>query len=128
MSSGRRIIVLEDDALVSMVVEDQLTEADYVVEETFGRVRDALNWLATNTPDCAVLDVEVYDGTSEPVALHLANRGIPYVVISGYPPDMPGNDLSGYPSATDWITKPFGAEVLVEAIERAIQRGRSTAH
>lgn len=82
---GRRILVVEDEALVAMLVEDALVDAGCVVLGPVATVSDAVALLESETaPDAAVLDLNLAGETSVPVADVLAARGVPFVVATGY--------------------------------------------
>src|SRR4030095_10534159 len=81
---GRRVLVVEDEALVSMLLADLLTEAGCVVIGPAGTAQSALSLIEQEPIDCAILDVKLIDGTSLPVAEALAARGIRFVLSTGY--------------------------------------------
>lgn len=80
----RRILVVEDEALVAMLVEDALMDAGFGVIGPARSVAEALDLLAQDTPDAAVLDLNLSGETSVAVADALAARGIPFLVATGY--------------------------------------------
>ncbi len=82
--SGRRILVVEDEALVAMLVEDALLEAGAQVIGPVATVAQALALLERETPDAAVLDLNLAGENSTPVADALVKRGLPFVVATGY--------------------------------------------
>jgi CheY-like chemotaxis protein len=81
---ARRILVVEDEILIGMLLEDMLTDLGYQVAGTASRVEEALT-LARNLPiDAAILDVNVGGTEVFPVADVLAGRSIPFVFATGY--------------------------------------------
>ncbi|MGX9965478.1 response regulator [Roseomonas sp. F4] len=81
----RKVLVVEDEALVAMLVEDALLDAGFQVLGPAATVEEALQMLATGErPDAVVLDLNLAGETSTPVADLLAARGIPYVIATGY--------------------------------------------
>src|SRR5271168_1114767 len=82
--SGIRVLVAEDEMLVSLVIEDILTDSECVVVGPFHRVQTALEAARAETLDAAVLDVNLSGIMIYPVAEILAARGIPFVLVSGY--------------------------------------------
>jgi len=80
---GRRVLVVEDEALISLMLEDVLESAGAVVVGPAATVKTALDLLGEEAIDCAVLDVKLMDGTSVPVAEALAALGIRFVVATG---------------------------------------------
>jgi DNA-binding NtrC family response regulator len=85
---GRRVLVVEDEVLVSMMLDNLLTSAGAVVIDPVGTTTKALALIEQDVIHCAVLDVKLMDGMSVPVAEALAARGIPFVVATGYRPEM----------------------------------------
>ena len=84
MRQGARILVVEDEALVAMLIEDTLSDAGYRVLGPAATVADALALLAAERPDGAVLDLNLGGETSLPVADRLDAEGIPFLICSGY--------------------------------------------
>jgi CheY-like chemotaxis protein len=81
---GRRILVVEDEALVAMLVEDALEDAGFGIIGPVRSVAQALEVLETESPDAAVLDLNLAGENSVAVADALVARGIPFVVATGY--------------------------------------------
>ena len=112
--TGRRILVVEDEALVAMLVEDALLDAGATVMGPVATVAEALALLAKDPPDVAVLDLNLAGETSTPVADALAARGIPFVVATGYGADglPPGH------AAVPVLAKPYDPDDLTTALSR----------
>jgi DNA-binding NtrC family response regulator len=87
MNSTRTILLLEDQALLSWEMEETLREAEIGDPVCITSNSGALSWLSHNTPDVAVLDVQVQDGESTQIAEVLVERGIPFIVHSAYTHD-----------------------------------------
>jgi DNA-binding response OmpR family regulator len=86
-SAGRlpRVLVVEDEALVAMLLEDALLDAGYAVMGPAATVDEALALLdCGEAPDAAVLDLNLADELVTPVADALAARGVPFVFATGY--------------------------------------------
>jgi DNA-binding response OmpR family regulator len=73
----------EDDAIVGMMIEAELGDAGYTVVGPFATCASASDWLASHTPDAAVLDHTLRDGPCTDVAMELRRRGVPIVVLTG---------------------------------------------
>lgn len=82
--TGKRVLLVEDEFLVALLVEDALTEAGCVVLGPFSRVRQALDALHGLEVDAAVLDVNVAGEMVFPVAEALEARGVPFLFVTGY--------------------------------------------
>jgi CheY-like chemotaxis protein len=88
-NAAPRIMIVEDEALVALMVEDMLTDFGCEISGSFGAVDEALAYLkdATTPPpalDGAVLDVNIGGTMVFPVAERLRAAGIPFVFATGY--------------------------------------------
>ena len=111
--AGRRVLLVEDEMLVSLLLEDLLAEHRCVVIGPFDTVPSALEAARTETLDLAVLDVNVAGMKVYPVAEMLHSRGIPFVLVSGY-------GRSAVPDQhPDWAvcSKPFRESDLVGTMQ-----------
>jgi CheY-like chemotaxis protein len=83
--AGLRLLVVEDEALVAMLIEDILLDLDCVVIGPVGTLAQALALLHQEEIDGALLDVNLGGGErSYPVADALAARDVPFVFVTGY--------------------------------------------
>jgi CheY-like chemotaxis protein len=112
--TGRKILVVEDEALVAMLVEDALLDAGAQVIGPAATVGEALRLLDAERPDAAVLDLNLAGETSGPVADLLAARGIPFLVATGY-------GAEGLPqthATVPVLPKPYDPEELTSTLGR----------
>ena len=84
---ARRVLVVEDEALVAMMIQDFLTENGHAVIGPISRASEALLAAKEGDFDAAVLDINLGDGMAYPVAEILAKRGVPFVFVTGYEAD-----------------------------------------
>lgn len=111
------VLLVEDETIIAMTLEDDLRDAGYEVAGPFSTCADALGWLKSHTPDSAVLDTMLKDGTCKDLALQLNDRGIPFVIYSGHPEDK--NTLSEFMDAI-WIGKPAPHRRIIEALAKVL--------
>lgn len=112
--AARKILVVEDEALVAMLVEDALLDAGFGVIGPAATVDEALALLERETPDAVVLDLNLAGETSTPVADWLAARGIPYVIATGY-------GAAGLPAGHQdamVLAKPYDPAELTAMLDR----------
>jgi two-component sensor histidine kinase/DNA-binding response OmpR family regulator len=83
-TGGARVLLVEDEALVGLMMRAALTDAGYHVIGPFASVNEALIALESERPDCAVLDINLLDGPVYPLASALADAGVPFVFATGY--------------------------------------------
>jgi CheY-like chemotaxis protein len=88
-------MIVEDQALIGMSLEAFLEDAGFSVAGPFPSCADALRWLEHNTPQVAVLDVSLRDGTSLPIAQTLKGRNTPFAIYSGLPFTQPAGGTPG---------------------------------
>jgi CheY-like chemotaxis protein len=81
---GLRVLVVEDESLVAMLIEEYLAELGCAVAYSARRVGKAVEALGRCEFDAAVLDVNVAGESVLPVAALLDERKIPFIFASGY--------------------------------------------
>jgi DNA-binding response OmpR family regulator len=116
-----RVLVVEDESLIAMLVEDGLETLGYEVVGPVGTVDAALRIVEQTPFDLALLDVNLGGKQSFPIAEALEARGIPYVFLTGYDRHslpLPFQHRFG-------LQKPFRMNALRDALEelRGIKRG-----
>jgi len=82
--NGLRILVVEDEAAISLLLEDMLLDFGCEVIGPAARLAAALDAVERETVDLAILDVNVAGEPIYPVAEALAQRQIPFVFSTGY--------------------------------------------
>ena len=82
--NGLRILVVEDEAAISLLLEDMLLDFGCELVGPAARLSAALDIAARETIDLAILDVNVAGEPIYPVAEALAERGVPFVFSTGY--------------------------------------------
>jgi CheY-like chemotaxis protein len=112
--SPKRVLVVEDEMVVAMLVEDMIAELGYELAGVVSRVDDAMKWADSDGFDLAVLDVHVNGRLIFPFADALARRHIPFMFATGYGErGIPREHLN-----CPVIQKPFRAEDLRRALVR----------
>lgn len=109
-----RILVVEDDFFIAADMAAALKNAAFEVLGPCPTVLKAMAQLDRGGCDAAVLDASLRSETSLPVAKVLAERGIPFVVVTGFsksqlPPEM---------AAAPVLSKPLDAEDLISHLDR----------
>ena len=111
------VLVLEDEALIALNLQDELQDEGYEVAGPFTDCSAALDWLQTATPDMAILDATLNDGSCHSAAVELSRRGVPFLIYSGHQEDR--QLLSEFGHVT-WIEKPAPAATLVQACQQLL--------
>jgi CheY-like chemotaxis protein len=115
--SGQRVLVIEDEWAIRMMIEDALAELGCAVAGTAVRVDEALAKAGSAGIDLAVVDVNLDGGSSYEVADALNARGIPFVFATGYGSAGLRADYPGVPV----LNKPFEPRELERALMKALQ-------
>jgi CheY-like chemotaxis protein len=82
--AGLRVLVVEDEMMVSMLIEDMLTDLGCSVIGPASRLDEAFELAKTSDLDCAVLDVNLGGQAIFPLADLLRERGRPFAFATGY--------------------------------------------
>jgi len=117
---GLQVFVVEDEALVAMLLEDMLADFGCVIAGIAGTLRDAQTQLsAISMIDAAILDVNLGGEFIFPVADLLAERGVPFVFSTAYAtPEL----LERYPRSK-LLRKPYAADALARALTEFLGSG-----
>lgn len=116
--AGVRILLVEDETLVAMLLEDMIADLGGTVVASASRVSRALEVLNDSGArlDLAVLDVNLGGEEAFPVAKALAERGVPFAFSTGY-----GN--SGLPDpwrSRPTLQKPFTQDQVITVLKLAL--------
>ena len=113
---GRRILVVEDEAFIAMLIEDVLLNAGADVVGPAGSVDQALALIAEAEGhgglSAAVLDMNLQGTMVTPVADKLAALGVPFVFATAHGRDC---DRHGHLTAP-MLHKPLDCDALVDAV------------
>jgi DNA-binding response OmpR family regulator len=115
-SMGIRVLVVEDEPIIGLDIRQHLANAGFEVLGPATSVADALPFITAPGCDVAVLNVNLGNETSEPIARRLQASGKPFVVLSGYP-------MNGLPPSFDgatFLAKPTPMAELVAAVRACI--------
>jgi CheY-like chemotaxis protein len=114
---GSRVLVVEDDAMISMLVEDMLEDLGYVVAATANTVASAIVSVREGGPfDAAILDVNLDGVPVFPIADLLRGEGVPLIFSTGY-----GDaGLRDADRACPVLRKPYRVEDLAAALRTAL--------
>ena len=114
MPVPRRVLIVEDEVLISILIEDALADLGIEVAGDAGTLEEALTHAEAGNFDCAILDLHIKGKDVFPVAEALAARGVPFVFATGY-------GQSGLPEqyrARPVLQKPFKAPELERALAK----------
>ena len=115
MTPRRRVLVVEDEVLVGMLLEEMLSELGYEVAALSTHLDEALILARNARFDIALLDINLNGRQSFPVAEAIRARGLPFLFATGY-----GSRILTAPyKDTPILQKPFSLDELRAALARA---------
>src|SRR5215470_6460260 len=107
---GARVLVVEDEAMLSLNLEAMLLDLGCIVAGTADKLEDALQMARTSDFDVALLDINIGGKRVDPVAEVVRARRIPVIFISGY----------GRTAASGLVLeKPYDAAALERMLNEA---------
>src|SRR5208282_4610550 len=118
--AGKRVLVVEDELMIRMLLQDMLADLGHTLAGEAGRIEEALTLAKQSEFDLAILDVNLNGQPISPVVEVLVGRGLPFVFATGY-------GQRGVPEPyrkTPTLQKPFQLDALAQAIEAAAPAAR----
>jgi len=114
--AGRRVLVIEDESMVMMLLQDMLEAIGCVVVGSASRLQEAIEKARSLTFDVAILDVNLDGERTFPIAEALAERGVRFAFATGYGVGSlpPGFD------ARPVLQKPFQQQELERVLRAAL--------
>jgi FixJ family two-component response regulator len=112
--------IVDDEASFRAAMKRRLEQAGYEVA-TCASAQDLLDRLPSGSPKLRALDVRISGLSGPELQERLREFGstLPIIFLTGYP-DIPATVRAIKAGADDFLTKPVSADVLLQAVERAI--------
>jgi CheY-like chemotaxis protein len=105
----KRILLVEDESLIAMMMDQTLRELDLDVVGPFGTVHEALEAIEQESVDAGILDINLGGEMAYPIAHILQARKVPFVFMTGY--------------GAETVTAPFSdARIFQKPLEREMLR------
>ncbi|MXQ12364.1 response regulator [Microvirga makkahensis] len=111
----RHILVVEDEAMISMLLEDMVLDCGAEIVGPVAKFADALELAHKAEFEVAVLDLNLNGTLSYPIAEVIRERGIPVIFATGYGTDGLLDRFSDCPT----LQKPFSQQDFAEAVAAA---------
>lgn len=115
-TGGRRVLLVEDEGMIAMLLEDMLAEFGHRVVATAGNLELAEQRIRDTEFDFAVLDVNLNGNESYVLADMLQSRRVPFVFATGYA----GSGLREVWRHVPLLQKPFQAKDLERAMKEVL--------
>jgi CheY-like chemotaxis protein len=114
--NGLSILVVEDETIISFLIEDMLADLGCTDVWHAGGLNAALALVHKRKPDAAVLDVNLSGQPVYPLAEELAAIGVPFIFATGYGREGIPRDWTVRPV----IQKPFNLAALATALSAVL--------
>ncbi len=114
----RRILVVEDEAMISMLLEDMVLDCGAEIVGPVAKFDDALELAHRAEFEVAVLDLNLNGTLSYPIAEVIRERGIPVIFATGYGADGLLDRFRDCPT----LQKPFSQQDFAEAVAAACRQ------
>src|SRR4029453_16722378 len=114
--SGRRLLVVEDEILVLMMIEDMLGDLGCESVISAGTSGQAIALIEAHIFDAAMLDMNLDGDDSKAVADALSERGVPFIYSTG----NSSRDMREGFSDRAVLRKPFSFDELTTKLERLL--------
>jgi FixJ family two-component response regulator len=126
MTEGAAVVFVVDDSLAVREAITSLLGSVGLRVQTFGSAQDFLGHPRPDAPACLVLDVRLPGFSGLDLQRELAHIGsaIPIIFITGHA-DIPISVQAMKAGATDFLTKPFRDQQLLDAVQAGIDRDRA---
>ena len=115
--AARRILIIEDEMMIAMMVEDFLADLGWDVVGVAGTLDRALAMVRDAVIDAAVLDVNLNGRDTFAAAEILSERHIPFVFATGYGVKGIADRFRAVPT----LTKPYQRDELAAALRQAME-------
>lgn len=114
------ILIVEDEPMLAFALEEFLLDAGFEVIGVAGRIETALTMIESGGFDAAILDANLAGVSAGPAASALTERGVPFVVVSGY---LASQQQSAFKGAL-CLQKPCPPDRLIQALRSILTTQR----
>ena len=118
--TARRVVIIEDEGMVAMLIEDMLADLGHEVVATVGQMERAAQLISETSADIVILDVNLNGEQTYVLASALASRGIPFIFSTGYGSAGLKEEWRSRPA----LQKPFQTRDL-ERVMRQVLDGKA---
>ena len=117
MTERRSVLIVEDEPLISMMLEDFIDSLGHAVAGTAESVKEALARIEKGGFDVAIVDVHLKGEKVWPVVDRLAEAGIPFILATGGHIEPPPAAYADAPV----LTKPYTIDAIEPALQEALR-------
>ncbi len=120
MTAKTRVLVVDDEPAILRFLKPALEANDYEIASV-GTVKEAIQYIASRSPDVVVLDLGLPDGDGKEVIRQVREWSkVPIVVLSARDRETEKIDSLDL-GADDFVNKPFGVGELMARLRAALR-------
>ena len=112
-----RILVAEDEPLVAYDICESVESAGYAVSGPFSDISSAMLSFQKDRPDCAILDVTLYDGAVYPLAEKLIAENVPVIFHSG---NVSSDEVKRRFPHSHALSKPCPPAKIIDSLQNVL--------
>ncbi len=109
------VLLAESQAILALDIAAELDAAGFAVAGPFATCADLRGWAGSATPDAAILDLDLRDGSCLAEAMDLARRGVPVAILAPADATDDGRALT-------WFAGPVEPRLLVRFLRARTAR------
>ena len=110
-------MLVEDEAMIALMMSDELTAIGCQVVGPFSTLSSALAAARSEQVDCAILDLNIGNSSTYPVADALRERSVPFAFMTGYSRSNIDPRFARIPV----LEKPIDNRVIRQTIEQLVK-------
>lgn len=114
-----RLLLVEDEPLVSASTSFLLKRSGFRTVEVVATIKDAISMIGQHHFDLAIVDYHIGTQTIEPVIAELAQKNIPYILLSGRSECLSSQI---YPAPHAIISKPYPPKTLIKEAQSVLEQ------
>lgn len=112
-----RVLIVEDEPIIALGIEDVLIDAGFQIAGVTGKIEGALEVIGRGGCDAAIVDANLAGVNTIPLAEALTQRGLPFIVMSGYSQEQMPSELAKAP----FLQKPCRPVLLIKTLNALIE-------
>jgi DNA-binding response OmpR family regulator len=111
-----RILIVDDEPMIAIDLESVLLDAGFEIAGIAGNLEKALSIVESGVFDVAIIDANLNGVSAAPIAVAMAARGLPFLVLSGYALEQLDKALR----AGGYLQKPANPAQIVKVLNQMV--------
>ncbi len=122
-AASARILIVDDEPIIALGLEEMLVDAGFTIAAVVHKISNALAVIESGGCDAAIIDANLAGVSANPAASALAERGLPFIVLSGYSREQLAGDFPG----AHFMQKPFRPAQLIHAVSAMVLKRQASS-